>query len=334
MRVLIAPDKFKGTATAREVANALAAAVDAHGATAVIQVLADGGEGTLDALGGANRTLTVAGPLGHPVSARWRLGRARTAVVEMAEAAGLQLVGGADGNDPLAASTAGVGELIGAAMQGGARHIIVAVGGSASTDGGWGAVQALASAQRLRGVELVVACDVRTTFVDAAEVFAPQKGASVAQVELLRRRLVRLAQVYETERGIDVREIPGSGAAGGLAGGLASLGAKLVPGFEVVADAVDLYGRIEAVDLVVTGEGTVDTTSFDGKVVGGVCDLAAEAGVPVVVIAGAVAADTDTPCVVHSLVDHVGMERAMEDTGAAITAVATEALEPLLGPTR
>ncbi|MFV2039647.1 MAG: glycerate kinase, partial [Acidimicrobiales bacterium] len=290
MRVLIAPDKFKGTATAREVADAVAVAVESCGSVPVIQALADGGEGTLEALGGANRTLTVAGPLGEPVEARWRLGKGRTAVVEMAEAAGLELAGGAEGNDPLAADTSGVGELIDAAVQRGARHIIVGVGGSATTDGGWGAVRALYPVQRLRGVDLVVACDVRTTFVEAAEVFGPQKGASPAQVELLRRRLLRLVQVYEAERGVDVSQIPGAGAAGGLAGGLASVGAKLVDGFDVVSDAVQLYDQIEAADLVVTGEGTVDTTSFDGKVVGGVCELAADAGVPVVVIAGAVEA--------------------------------------------
>src|SRR5206468_8039844 len=129
---------------------------------------------------------------------------------------------------------------------------------------------------RLRGVELVVACDVTTTFVDAAEVFAPQKGASPAQVALLTRRLERLAQVYEAQFGVDVRAIPGSGAAGGLAGGLAALGATLVPGFDVVADALSLTERLDDVELVVTGEGFLDAQSFAGKAVGGVVERSEE----------------------------------------------------------
>ncbi len=326
MRVLVAPDKFKGTASADAVCAAIATAIESSGAEAVVQPLADGGEGTLASLGGANRNLTVSGPLGEPVDARWRLGSGRTAVVEMAEASGLQLVGGAEGNDAVAASTQGTGELISAAIKRGARQIIVAVGGSATTDGGWGALQAMHPIERLRGVDIVVACDVRTRFVEAAELFGPQKGATPAQVELLRRRLVRLAQVYQEERGIDVTSLRHGGAAGGLAGGLASVGARLLNGFEVVADAVDLYGQIEAADLVVTGEGLVDQSSLDGKVVGGVCALAADAGVPVVVIAGAVADGTTLPCPTHSLVDHVGLDRAMEDTAAALTEVAAQVL--------
>ena len=330
MRVLIAPDKFKGTATALEVAEAIAVAVEALGATPIVQPLADGGEGTLEALGGANRTALVSGPLGDPVEANWRLGNGRTAVVEMAEASGLQVVGGAANNDALAANTAGTGELIDAALQRGARRIVVGVGGSATTDGGWGAVQSLHPVQRLRGVELVVACDVRTTFVDAAETFAPQKGATEAEVELLRRRLIRLGQVYAEEYGRDVTELVGSGAAGGLAGGLAAIGADLVEGFEVVADDVSLYEQIEAVDLVVTGEGQVDATSLEGKVVGGVCALAADAGVPVLVIAGERSDGVTMPCEVATLVEQVGTDRALGDTIAAIGEVAATVLAPHL----
>mgnify|MGYP001812307845 FL=1 len=303
MRVLVAPDKFKGTAEAAEVAAAIADVVEAAGSEAVLQPMADGGEGTLGALGGPNRTALVTGPLGDPVQAGWRLGRGRTAVIEMAQASGLALVGGAAGNDPLAADTYGTGELIDAAVARGAQHIIVAVGGSATTDGGWGAIQALQPVQRLRGIDLVVACDVRTLFLDAAAVFGPQKGASPAQVELLRRRLERLAQLYRDEWDVDVEQMLGSGAAGGLAGGLAALGARLVPGIEVVADAVQLYEQIERADLVVTGEGFVDASSFEGKVVGGVLDLAADAGVPAIVVAGDATADLDRSAPVHTLVD-------------------------------
>ena len=198
------------------------------------------------------------------------------------------LVGGAEGNDPIAASTYGTGELIAAAVERGARVIVVAVGGSATTDGGLGALRALYPRQRLRGIDVVVACDVRMPFVDAAEVFGPQKGATPAQVELLRRRLERLAQVYLEEYGVDVTGLVGAGAAGGLAGGLAAVGAHLEPGFDLVADEVDLDERMEGGDLVVTGEGFLDEQSFDGKVVGGVVTLAAALGVPVLVVAGEV----------------------------------------------
>ena len=179
--------------------------------------------------------------------------------------------------------------------------------------------------QRFRGVELLVACDVRTTFVDAAELFAPQKGATLAQVELLRRRLERLAQVYRDEHGVDVTRLEGSGAAGGLAGGLAAAGARLLPGFDLVADEVDLYSVLEGADLVVTGEGFLDIQSFEGKVVGGVADLAASAAVPVLAVAGEVfdGVGGRVPCV--SLVERFGRDRAMADTIACIEeAVAVE----------
>src|SRR4051812_38858148 len=192
MRVVAAPDKFRGTASAADVAGAVARAARRAGWDCDELPLADGGEGTLEALGGPNRETTVTGPLGDPVVAHWQLRNGR-AVLEMAQASGLELVGGADGNDPMAASTYGTGELIAAAVDAGAKRVIVGVGGSATTDGGLGALRALFPSHRLRGVRIEVACDVRTTFLDAVELFAPQKGASAAQVELLRRRLDRLA---------------------------------------------------------------------------------------------------------------------------------------------
>lgn len=317
MRVLAAPDKFRGTATAPEVAAAVARAAAAVGAACDEAPMADGGEGTLDALGGANRTTTVTGPLGDPVEAAWRLDR-RSAVIEMARASGLELVGGPEGNDAVAASTYGTGELIAAAVARGAGEIIVGVGGSATTDGGLGALRALEPAARLRGVNLRVACDVRLCFVEAAEVFGPQKGATPAQVELLRRRLERLAQIYREEYGVEVTGLAGAGAAGGLAGGLAAVGAHLEPGFDLVAEALDLDERVEASDLVVTGEGFVDDQSFDGKVVGGVVDLAAELGVPVLVVAGEVMAPLPRAIEAVSLVERFGGERARLDTAACI----------------
>jgi len=283
--VLIAPDKFKGTASAREVAGAIARAAAAADWRTVQKPLADGGEGTLDALGGANRRFLATGPLGEPVDAGWRM-QGTTAIVEMASASGLTLIGGPSANDPISASTTGTGELIANAVECGARRVIIGVGGSATTDGGFGALRAMYPLQRFRGVELIVACDVRTEFIDAAEIFAPQKGASPAQVGLLKRRLERLAQVYLDQYGVEVRNLPRAGAAGGLAGGLLVAGAKLVEGFALVAEEVGLHEAIESTDLVITGEGFLDEQSFEGKVVGGVVDLARAAGVPVLAIAG------------------------------------------------
>jgi glycerate kinase len=325
VRVVAAPDKFRGTATAAEVAAAVGRAAAAAGWDADEIPMADGGEGTLDALGGPNRTTTVTGPLGDPVTASWRL-NGTTAVVEMARASGLDLVGGAEQNDPMAASTYGTGELIAAALDAGARRILVGVGGSATTDGGLGALRALYPLPRLRGIELVVACDVHTRFLDAAELFAPQKGASAAQVQLLRRRLERLAQVYGEEHGVDVTTRDGGGAAGGLAGGLAAVGASLLSGFEVIAEELGLYERIEGADLVLTGEGFLDEQSFDGKVVGGVADLAAEAGVRVVAIVGEVYDEVRGRIEAVSLVERFGADRARADTVACIEEVASELL--------
>jgi len=313
-----APDKFRGTASASDVAAAIARAVTAAGGQCEQLPMADGGEGLLDVLGGANRTTTVTGPLGDPVSARWRMSR-QQAVIEMAEASGLVLVGGAEGNDPIAASTYGTGELISAALDAGATHIIVGAGGSATTDGGMGASRALLPPHRLKRVRFEVACDVRIPFLEAARLFAPQKGATPAQVQLLTRRLERLADVYLEEYGVDVRVLPGSGAAGGLAGGLAALGATLVSGFDLVAELKDLHTCVEGADLVVTGEGFLDAQSFDGKVVGEVADLARSVGVPLLVIAGEIFDDAQDRVPAVSLVERFGRDRAMTDTVACVT---------------
>ena len=332
-RVVAAPDKYRGTATATEVAAAIArAARAAKGWSCDKAPVADGGEGILEALGGTVRTSRVSGPLGEVVEAQWRMKdtlRPATAIIEMARAAGLDLVGGAEWNDPLRASTAGVGQLIMAAVAAGARRVIVGVGGSATTDGGQGCLEALEPRARLSGVDLRVACDVTTTFVDAARVFAPQKGATPKQVELLTRRLERLAQVYEETYGVDVRDLPGSGAAGGLAGGLAAVGAELVPGFDLVADAIGLADRIEKADLVVTGEGYLDEQSFNGKAVGGVVSLSIELGVPVVVIAGDCLPGIELPdgdVEIVSLVEEFGQDEATQRTGACVESVVTRYL--------
>ncbi|HEX4902293.1 MAG TPA: glycerate kinase [Acidimicrobiales bacterium] len=333
MRVVAAPDKFRGTATAAEVAAAVGRAAHACGWRCDEVPVADGGDGLLDVLGGANRTTVVTGPMGDPVEAGWRLDR-RTAVIEMARASGLELLGGAGSNDPIAADTYGTGELIQGAVEAGATRVIVGLGGSATTDGGLGALRALHPHQRLRAVELLVACDVRTPFLDAAEVFGPQKGASRAQVRLLSNRLARLADVYRQDHGVDVTTIPGAGAAGGLAGGLAAIGAQLLDGFALVAEEVELDQAVEGADLVITGEGFLDEASFEGKVVGGVAEMGADLGVPVVAVVGeevhsdevAAAVAASGLVAVVSLVERFGRERALRDTVACVEEVAAEVL--------
>ena len=298
MQLLAAPDKFRGTLSAREAAAAIAMGGERAGWAAEELPLADGGEGTLDVLGGWNRRTRVSGPLGVAVEAGWRLEGDGTALIEAAQACGLTLAGGAEENDPLRATSRGVGELVATAIAEGAERILVCVGGVASTDGGVGAVEALPSPLP---VPLDVACDVEARFLEAADVFAPQKGASPEQVRILRERLARL----------DVPDLPGSGAAGGLAGGLAAIGARLLPGFDLVAERVGLQERLAAADLVVTGEGLVDATSLTGKVVGRVLDRARAAGTEALVVAGDVAPGTSIGAV--SLVARYGRERALAE---------------------
>lgn len=322
--VVAAPDKFRGTASARRVAGAIAAAARAAGWSCDEAPVSDGGEGFAEVLGGAPVPERVSGPLGDPVASAWFRRDDATAVVEMALASGLELAGGSARNDPVRADTVGTGQLVAAAARGGARTVLVGMGGSATTDGGWGAVSALQPTSRLAGVELLVACDVRTRFLDAATVFSPQKGATPAQVQLLSRRLARLAQMYEETYGVDVTELEGSGAAGGLAGGLAAIGGRLCPGFELVAAALELPERLQRADLVVTGEGLLDAESWNGKSVGGVVSLAEAAGVPVLVVVGEVVGDHPVP--VHDLVGRCGPERARVETLAAVQEVVGEVL--------
>jgi glycerate 2-kinase len=311
MRLLSAPDKFRGTLTAREAAAAIAAGAVRAGWAAVELPLADGGEGTLDVLGGGNRRTIVTGPVGDPVEAEWQLENDGTALFEAAQACGLALAGGPERNDPLRATSRGVGELIAAAVAEGAERIIVFVGGVASTDGGVGAVGAL---PRPLSVPLDVACDVEARFLDAADVFAPQKGATPEEVGILRERLAKL----------DVPDLPGSGAAGGLAGGLAAIGARLVGGFDLVADRLALDARLAEADLVATGEGLLDATSFTGKVVGRVLARAAAAGVEALVLAGEVAANSGIDAT--SLVERYGPEKALAEPAECLSELVESAL--------
>jgi len=287
--VLVAPDSFKGTFPAAQVADALAAGIEEAGARADRCPVADGGEGTLDVLlaarGGEVRTAPARDPLGRPLrSAHFALlDGGATAVVETAEASGLALVAPEE-RDAEAATTAGTGELIAAAVAAAAREILVAVGGSATTDGGRGAIAAIEAAGGLRGARLTVLCDVTTPYEDAARVFGPQKGADPAAVERLTARLHALAG--ELPR--DPRGRPLTGAAGGLSGGLwAAFGARLVPGAPAVLDAVGFDARLAAADAVVAGEGRIDGQSLAGKIVGEIAARARAAGRPLHVVAGA-----------------------------------------------
>ena len=337
VRIAAAVDKFKGTASAHDVARAIGHACWELGYDCDEIPLADGGEGTLDILGGPNRTSIVTGPLGEPVKAEWRFHN-NTAVIEMARASGLTLVGGPTTNDPVRASTIGTGELIDHALDLGATRIIVCLGGSATTDGGLGALDAIRSPARLKAVDFIVACDVTTAFTDAARVFAPQKGASPTQVRLLTNRLEQLAQRYFETFGVDVTTIEGAGAAGGLAGALAALGADLIPGFDMVADEVNLDDRIASADLVITAEGCFDATSAQGKVTGSVIDLAHSFDRPVAGVFGLIDLDDDldadivrpNPCV--SISDRYGLDRALTEPLWCIEQAALEILRSTKTP--
>lgn len=332
-RVVLAFDKFRGTATSAELHDAVARAAAAAGWEVTAVPMADGGEGSLDVVGGANKTTTVAGPLGEPVDAGWRL-EGRVAFVEMAAASGLLVVGGPEANDAVDADTTGTGQLIARAVELGARTVHVFLGGSATTDGGWGALNALPPAARLKEIDIVVATDVRTRFVDAARVFGPQKGASRAQVAFLERRLERLTQLYDERFGVDVAELSGAGAAGGLAGGLAAVGGRIEPGFDVIAELVGLDEALTGADLVITGEGFLDAESFNGKVVGGVATWAAEQHVPVAAVVGDAEEGHGAPSGVEviALAERYGLDRALAEPTELVVEVASELLAGRRGP--
>jgi glycerate kinase len=281
--VLVAPDSFKGTFTAGEVAEAIAADVSAADPCPV----ADGGEGTLDivlrACGGHSTTVPAHDALGRRITARlgW-LDDGAVALVETAQASGLGLIAPSDRNAE-ASTTWGTGEMIMSAVATGATSIVVTVGGSATTDGGLGAVRAIDDNGGLRGATLIVACDVTTTFERAAPVYASQKGADAAGVERLSRRMDRIARSFDR----DPRGRPMTGAAGGLSGALwAQYDALLVPGAAWVLDAIGFDSRLGRCEIVITGEGRLDAQTFEGKLVGEVAARASAAGKPVHAVVG------------------------------------------------
>jgi glycerate kinase len=275
--VLVAPDSFKGTYSAAEVAAAIAEGLhDARRETVELPV-ADGGEGTMEvlvnALGGEIVTTTASDPLGRRVEASFALLPDGSAMVETAQASGLGLVAEVE-RDAWAATTRGTGELIAAAAAAGAGRVIVSVGGSATTDGGAGALEALEEADL--AVELDVLCDVRTPFEKAPSVFGPQKGAGPELVPELEERLAALAKTLPRDpRGVEM-----TGAAGGLSGGLwARFGARLAPGAAYVLDAIGFDDIMRASAFVVTGEGRLDDQTLQGKIVGEVATRCRQAGV-------------------------------------------------------
>ncbi|HEX6021098.1 MAG TPA: glycerate kinase [Solirubrobacter sp.] len=291
--VLVAPDSFKGTFSAAQVAGAIGRGLERAGLLPPdLCPVADGGEGTLDVLlpqlGGELIGVEVQGPLGKPVRTGFGLVEdGGTAIVEMAMASGLGLVDEAE-RDAWAASTYGTGQLIAAAAQAGAEVILVAVGGSATTDGGAGALQAIEDAGGIGRAKIVVLCDVRTPFEDAPRVFGPQKGADPEMVKRLERRLDEFAQTLPK----DPRGVPMTGCAGGLSGGLwAALGAKLEPGAPFVLEALDFDERMKTSRAVVTGEGRLDEQTLQGKLVGEIGTRARQAGVPLHAIVGQDAMD-------------------------------------------
>lgn len=329
MRVVVAPDKFKGSLTAREVADRVAAGIAAVvGEVDVVRVpVADGGDGTVDAAlaaGYARVPVTAQGPTGEPVDTAFAV-RDGTAVVEMADVSGLRLLA-PDRLAPRTASSYGTGEVVRAAIEHGCHTVVLGIGGSASTDGGAGMLTALgarlhdttgadlapgggplADLERLDlsglhpGVartRVVVACDVDNPLLGphgAAAVYGPQKGADADDVAALDAALRRWADVVEEAAGRPgVRERAGAGAAGGVGfAALAVLDAELRPGIELVLDLVRFADRLPGADLVVTGEGSLDEQTLHGKAPAGVAAAAGRAGVPVVAVAGRLALDPD-----------------------------------------
>ncbi len=314
MRALVCPDSFKGTFSAVEVAAAIGAGIEEAGGAVDLCPAADGGEGTAEtvraAIGGEVRAAAAHDPLGRPIEASFVLVEdGATALIDTAAASGLPLVAPEE-RDAEVASTYGTGELIAAAIEAGARRVLLAAGGSATTDGGIGAIAALREREfgdfpaRRGGIPhatttdgscgcvgdavLEVLCDVTTRFEDAARIFGPQKGADAAAVERLTTRLERIAE--ELPR--DPRGVPMTGCAGGLSGGLwAAFGAELRPGAEFVLDLLGFAERLAAADLVVTGEGRIDPQSLEGKIVGQIAAACEAGGKPLHVIVGQNALD-------------------------------------------
>lgn len=344
MRVLIAPDCFGDTLTALEAAQAVAAGWTAGRPQDTVEIApqSDGGPGFVEVLAnrlGGLRRSRVSGPLDGDVQAAWVWHPdTATAYLECAQACGLALLGGPPSTQTaVAAHTRGVGQLMDLALSAGARRIVVGLGGSGSTDGGAGMIQALggptAARDRLAGVELIAASDVEHPLLGprgAARVFGPQKGADPDTVEQLERRLEQWGAELDALAGVPVGQQPGAGAAGGLGAGLLALGAKRESGATIIAEHTGLAADLAAADLVITGEGRFDDQSLHGKVVSALARAAAEHGIPVLVLAGQVTIGPDTLTAAgisaaHSIVDFAGsVQRAMTDAAVQLTGLARQ----------
>ena len=373
MRILIAPNAFKGSLSALEAAEAIAEGVQvaAPDVELVLLPIADGGDGTVEALvaapHGEHRSLRVRGPLGDPVNAAYGLiDQGSTAVIEMAKAAGLALVPPQQ-RDPRITTTYGVGELLQHAYDAGARHFIVGIGGSATNDGGAGMAQALGyhlldeqghelppgglALNKLARIHVGgvhadwkaavvdVACDVSNPLTGpsgASAVYGPQKGATPEMVAELDAGLRRLAEVIQRDLGVDVDSLPGAGAAGGLGAGLVAFaGARLRPGAEMVMEALKLDETLNSADLVITGEGRLDSqTARFGKGPAAVARHAKNAGIPVIGIAGSLADENELRLLFDGLMPTVlepcSLEQAIAQARPLLVQAATRAMSLVL----
>ncbi len=365
MRILVAPDKFRGTLTARQAAEAIAAGWRRTRPRDRLDLapMADGGEGTaealVDALGGELVQTSAHGPLNDPVEASFGVAETaegRLAIVEMAAASGLALLAPSR-RDPRITTTRGTGDLIAASLDRSPDHLVVALGGSATNDGGAGMAQALgvrlldgsgrdigpggvalleleridmtALDPRIGRIGCVAATDVNNPLtgpLGASAVYGPQKGASAEDVTILDRALGHLSAVVHRDLGVDLRDEPGAGAAGGLGFGLmAFLGARVRPGVEVVSEALDLTSRLREADLVITGEGRLDAGSLHGKVPAGILRLARELSVPAVIACGQAEPDLELGDVtVVSMADRFGAKAALSDARRCLVTLAEE----------
>jgi glycerate kinase len=377
MRIVIAPNAFKGSLSALEAAEAIGEGVRAASPDAdlVLVPIADGGDGTVDALvvatHGERRTIRVHGPLGDPVDADYGMvDGGSIAVIEMAKAAGLALLPSGK-RDPRVTTTFGVGELLQHAFDRGARHFIVGIGGSATNDGGAGMAQALGyhlldenghelppgglALKRLarihtggvhgnwKDAQVKVACDVTNPLTGpsgASAVYGPQKGATPEMVAELDAALRRLAEVIRRDLGVDVEQLPGAGAAGGLGAGLVAFtGARLRPGAEMVMEALKLDDRLTGADLVITGEGRLDSqTARFGKGPAAVARHARNAGIPVIAIGGSVADETELRLLFDGLeavvVEPCSLDQAIGQARPLLIRAATRVMRLILAGRR
>jgi glycerate kinase len=331
--VLAAMDKFRGTASARNLSEAVARCASIAKRTSDVQPMSDGGEGFRDAFDGETVAIEVPGPLGETVEASITMCSTPSgllAVLEVAEAVGRHLLVSPTADEALAASSAGVGHLIVASTRLGAQSVLIGCGGSATSDGGLGCYRVLRDAGGL-SVPLTAATDV-TAFFSGARRYAEQKGVNQKDLARVDEMLREALSLYRVERGVDVELLERTGASGGIPGALAALGATLTSGFDAVANAVQLKSRTSSASLVVTGEGRFDHGSLEGKVVVGLAELLNER-VPLLVVCGSIddeAADIFrrrfSNATMVSLVERFGETRAMTDVVDCLTAVVVDEL--------